>query len=456
MTVARELAEFLTRTTPADVPPQAVEHAAMLIASTLASAALGTGLESSRIIRDLARERVGRPDASLWFHPGPKLPAAEAAQVNAVASDAAASDDSDLRNIVHAGTILVATGLAVAERTGAAGEEVLAAIVLGYEAAGRIGEAITPGFRTRGFHGCLVAIFAGAVAGGRLLGLDAMRMAQAIALSATSIGGLAVAANTSVAREYHAGLAATLGIHAALAAQRGYQAEERVLEAHHGFFEVYGGLEGAIASASVLRDLGQSWDILTDMAIKLVPGGHPHHALAEAAANAARDGRITPDEVESITLSRPDVTALAGPLHPTDLIGMAHSPAYFLAAGVADHGLSWVHATHAKITDPVIHRLIDKVCVGAPPTEDIERYRQGATVTIRTMDGRTSMSTVYAPKGAGTLGIAWSDIDAKYRALVPQAGVPDHRMEASLSVIHDFRQVTNVSALTNLLQPQEV
>jgi len=456
MTVARELAEFLTRTSPADLPPQAVEHAAMLIASTLASAALGTGLESSRIIRDLARERVGRPDASLWFHPGPKLPMAEAAQVNAVASDAAASDDSDLRNIVHAGTILVATGLAVAERTGAAGEEVLAAIVLGYEAAGRIGEAITPGFRTRGFHGCLVAIFAGAVAGGRLLGLDAMRMAQAIALSATSIGGLAVAANTSVAREYHAGLAATLGIHAALAAQRGYQAEERVLEAHHGFFEVYGGLEGAIASARVLRDLGQSWDIVTDMAIKLVPGGHPHHALAEAAANAARDGRITPDEVESITLSRPDVTALAGPLHPTDLIGMAHSPAYFLAAGVADHGLSWVHATHAKITDPVIHRLIDKVCVGAPPTEDIERYRQGATVTIRTMDGRTSMSTVYAPKGAGTLGIAWSDIDAKYRALVPQAGVPDHRMEASLSVIHDFRQVTNVSALTNLLQPQEV
>jgi len=456
MTVARELAEFLTRTSPADLPPQAVEHAAMLIASTLASAALGTGLESSRIIRDLARERVGRPDASLWFHPGPKLPMAEAAQVNAVASDAAASDDSDLRNIVHAGTILVATGLAVAERTGAAGEEVLAAIVLGYEAAGRIGEAITPGFRTRGFHGCLVAIFAGAVAGGRLLGLDAMRMAQAIALSATSIGGLAVAANTSVAREYHAGLAATLGIHAALAAQRGYQAEERVLEAHHGFFELYGGLEGAIAGASVLRDLGQSWDIVTDMAIKLVPGGHPHHALAEAAANAARDGRITPDEVESITLSRPDVTALAGPLHPTDLIGMAHSPAYFLAAGVADHGLSWVHATHAKITDPVIHRLIDKVCVGAPPTEDIERYRQGATVTIRTMDGRTSMSTVYAPKGAGTLGIAWSDIDAKYRALVPQAGVPDHRMEASLSVIHDFRQVTNVSALTNLLQPQEV
>ncbi len=451
MTVTRDLAEFLTRTSPADLPPQAVQHAAMLIASTLASAAMGSGLQSAAIVRDLARERSGAPEASLWFDPGPKLPACDAAQVNAVMSDAAASDDSDLRNIVHAGTTLTATALAIAERTGGAGEEVLTAMVLGYEAAGRIGEAITPGFRARGFHGCLVAIFGGAVAAGRLLQLDAAHMAQAIALSATSIGGLATAANTSVAREYHAGLAAMLGVQAALAAQRGYKAEESILEARRGFFEVYGGIEGALGGASAMREPGQSWDIITDMAIKLVPGGHPYHALAEAAANAAKEGRIAAADVESITVSRPGSTALTGPLHPTDLIGMAHSPAYFLAAGVADHGFSWVHATPAKIADPTIHRLIDKVRVGAPPTEDAARYRQGATVTIRTKDGRTSTSTVYAPEGAGAGGLAWADVDAKYRTLMPLAQIRDERVEASLTVIHDFHRVSHVSALTDLL-----
>jgi 2-methylcitrate dehydratase PrpD len=162
----------------------------MLIASTIASAALGSGIASAMIIRALAREHGGTPEASIWFDPGPKLSVAEAARVNAVMSDAAASDDSDLRNIVHTGTTLVSTSLALAERTGASGQEVLAAIVLGYEAAGRIGEAITPNFRQRGFHGCIVAIFGGAVATGRLLGLDAAHMAQAIALSATSMGGL--------------------------------------------------------------------------------------------------------------------------------------------------------------------------------------------------------------------------------------------------------------------------
>jgi 2-methylcitrate dehydratase PrpD len=451
MTVAGELAEFLTRVGPADLPPQAVDYAAMLIASTLASAALGAGIESSVIIRDLARERGGIAEASLWFDAGSKLPVAEAAQVNAVMSDAAASDDSDLRNIVHAGTTLVATALAMAERNAANGEEVLAAIVLGYEAAGRIGEAITPGFRARGFHGCLIAIFAGAVAAGRLLRLDPTQMVQAIALSATSIGGLMAAANTSTAREYHAGLAAMLGIRAAQAAQRGYRTEESIFETKRGFFEVYGGTEGPSAGANVTRDLGQSWDIVTDMAVKLVPGGHPYHALAEAAANAAKDGNIAPHDIESITVSRPGFTALTGPLHPTDLIGMAHSPAYFLAAGAADHDFSWVHATAAKITDPVIHRLIDRVRVGPPPTGDAERYRQGATVAIRTTDGRLSTSTVFAPKGAGAGGLAWADIDRKYRTLVPHARLGDRQIEASLAVIHDFRRVAHVSELTSLL-----
>jgi 2-methylcitrate dehydratase PrpD len=188
------------------------------------------------------------------------------------------------------------------------------------------------------------------------------------------------------------------------------------------------------------------------MAIKLVPGGHPSHALAEAAANAARAGQINPDEVESITLARPGVTALTGPIHPANLIEMAHSPAYFLAAGVADREFSWQHATEAKITDPIIHQLIDKVRVGTPPTQQVEQYKQGATVTIQTKDGRTFSNTVFAPKGAGSLGIDWADIDAKFRTLVPGSGVSDQQVEASLQVIHDFGNVKHVSQLMDLLR----
>ncbi len=137
------------------------------------------------------------------------------------------------------------------------------------------------------------------------------------------------------------------------------------------------------------------------------------------------------------------MTALSGPLHPADLIDMAHSPAYFAAAGVADREFSWEHASAAKIADPVIHRLIDRVRVGETP--DDARYRQGATVTIRMHDGRVVSNTVHVPKGAAVLGIAWSDVDAKYRTLVPSAGLDAGKIEASLGLIHDIRQAANVT-----------
>ena len=452
MTVAHKLAAFLTETKVADLPERALEHATMVIASTLASAACGTGIESAQIIRAMAQERGGRGDAAVWFDAGEKVPVASAIQVNAVLSDAAASDDSDLRAIVHAGTPLTAASLAFAEREGANGEAVLTAIVLGYEAAGRISEAITPGFKDRGFHGCLGAAFASAVASGRMLNLSVEQMAQTIALTAVSIGGLATAADTSFSREYHAGLAAMHGANAALAARRGFTGEVGILETRRGFFEAFGGVDGTTAGEIATRDMGASWDIITDMAIKLVPGGHPYHAIAEAAGNAAREAGVTPEQIDSITIHRPGMTTISGPLHPANLIDMAHSPAYFAAAAAADRGFSWVHASPAKVADPVIHALIDKVRVGSEPTEDLNRYRQGATVAIHTLDGRTVSSTVFEPYGSAALGLSWNDIDAKYRTLMPAADLPEQEIELSLTMIHDFRHLTDVSRLTSLLR----
>ena len=449
MSIAQELARFATQIKADELPALALERARMVIASTIASAAMGAGIESSRIIRELARERGGTQESTVWFDAGRKLPVAEAARVNAVMSDAAASDDSDLRNIAHIGTIVSTTSLAMAERTAANGLDVLAAMVLGYEVAGRIDEALTPGRSERGFHSAISTIFGGAVAAGRLLGLDADRMTQAIALAATSIGGLHVAANTSVAREYHAGLSAMLGIHATMAAQKGFVAEKEVLEMPRGFFSAYGGDN----VGDVTRELGSSWDIVTNMAIKLVPGGHPHHATAEAAANAAIAANVDPAEVQEIRVSAPKYRVMPGPRHPTDLIGMAHSPAYFVAAAVADKGYGWAHATPEKIKDPVIAALIDKITTDPDPAPYPDRFphHHGATVTITLKDGRRFSDHVDFPRGSGPRGIDWADVNAKFRRLVPLSGMASERVERSLAVVHAFERVQQVSELTHLL-----
>jgi len=449
MSIAGELARFLASTNVTDLPPLALERARMVIASTIASAAMGVDIVSSRIIRELAKEHGGAEQATLWFDGGRRLPIADAARVNAVMSDAAASDDSDLRSIAHIGTIVSTSSIAMAEQTAADGRDVLAAMVYGYEIAGRIDEALTPGRSERGFHGSIATIFGGAVSAGTLLKLTPGQMTQAIALAATSIGGLMVAANTSVAREYHAGLSAMLGIHAALAAHKGLVAEENVLEMPRGFFSAYGGdhLE------DVTKDLGQAWDITTDMAIKLVPGGHPHHAAAEAAANAAIAGHVDPADVVDIRLSSAKYRTLPGPRHPTDLIGVAHSPAYFIAAAVADRDYGWIHVSPTKVADPVIRQLIDKVTVdpNPPPYPDRFPHHHGATVTITLKEGRQFSAHVDFPRGSAPRGIEWADVDAKYRRLVPLSGLAPEKVEASLRVVHEFETVKTVSELTRLL-----
>ena len=446
--IAAQLAHLVCSTSAADIPALAYERAKMSIASTVASAAMGISIPSAAAVRAIEQDNGGAPHASIWFGGG-KLPVAAAARVNAVASDAAASDDSDMRSIAHIGTIASASAIAMAEKLGRSGSDVLAAMVLGYEVAGRIDEALTPGRMQRGFHGSVSTVFSAAVASGTLLRLTERQMTHAIALAATSIGGLAIAADSSCAREYHASLSAMLGTQAALAAARGFESEVTSLEAPRGFFAALGGQ----AIEEVTAGWGESWDIVTDMAIKLMPGGHPFHAIAEAAATAAIEGNVDPREVERITISAAQMRDWGAKSHPRDLIGAAHSVVYFVAASVADRRFGWDHMTPAKMTDALITALQDKVVFDQHPTPLPDRFthRHGGTVTITLHSGVSFTHTCKAARGSGARGIDWRDVDGKYRLLVPLSGLCAASINASLDMIHGFESAA-LGSFTNLLQ----
>jgi 2-methylcitrate dehydratase PrpD len=444
--LALALARLFSRTKFSDLPPAAIKHAKIILASTLASAAPGSRIGSARIVRELAKEQGGKPEATVWFD-GAKLPLTEAARVNAMLSDAAASDDSDLRNVAHTGTTLAAIGLAIGERTNASGEDVLCAMVTGYEAAGRMGEALHNG--RAGLHASIIVAFGGVVAAAKLLKLTPEQMAHAIGMTATTMGGLLIGTD-SWAREYHAGNAALCAVNAALAAGRGYTVNEDLLEAKGGFLEVFG--KGTPDIKSVTRALGPEWDIVKFMAVKLVPGAHALHSSAEAAANASRQAGVTPEEVARILVSGPAKTSVTYDVRPPkDMVEAIHSLAYFVASGVADRDFTWAHITPEKIHNPVVVRLIGLVEADPAPPAVHYDWNWGGTVTIVTKSGARFTSTVDAPKGSGPRGIEWSDIDTKYRALMPDSGLAAKRVEEILKTIHDFEQVKQVAQFTRLL-----
>ena len=75
----------------------------------------------------------------------------------------------------------------------------------------------------------------------------------------------------------------------------------------------------------------------------------------------------------------------------------------------------------------------------------------GATVTITLKDGRQFSDHVDFPRGSAPRGIEWADVDAKYRRLVPLAGLAPEKVEASLEVIHELETVKAMSELVRLL-----
>lgn len=447
--------------TYASLPPLPVKHAKIILASTFSSAAPGAKIGSASLIRDLAKEQGGRPEAVIWFD-GARLPASSAARVNAMQSDAYASDDSDLRNVAHIGTNLTAVALAIGER--ANGQDVLSAMVAGYEAAGRMSEAIAAsapsagrgtgavsGTVGRGFHASSIVAFAGAVAAAKLLRLTDEQMAQAIGITATTVGGLAIGTN-SWAREYQGGNAALTAVNAALAASRGYTVNPDMLEARGGFLAVFAG--GVPEPGSLARELkrgdDRAYQISRYLAIKLVPGAHALHPAVEAAINAARQSGVSPEDVTQILVGGPQSGLVAG-APPKDMIQAIHSLSYFIASGVADRDFSWRHTQLAMIERPVIGRLMGLVAQDPAPPAVRYEWPWGATVTIVTRSGARFTSTVDAPRGSAPRGIEWSDIEAKYRALMPESGLPQVRIAEILQTIQSFEKVPSAGDLTRLL-----
>ncbi len=444
--VALELARFLSATRYEALPRIAVEHAKIVVASTLASAAPGSRIDSARIVRTLAKEEAGRAEATIWYD-GARVPIAQAARVNAMQSDASACDDSDLRNVAHSGTTVAAVGLAIGERTRASGRELLTAMVTGYEAAGRISEAL---MNQQAFHASMAVAFGGTVTAARLLVLTPEQMAHALSLTATTVGGLAIGTN-SWAREYHAGNAALTAVNAALAAGRGFTANPDMLEHARGFLATFAGRDAD--SSGLVRGLGEEWDIVTHLAIKLVPGAHAFHPAVEAAVNAAREANAPPERIARILVSGPRHRSLPPEAPPADLIEAIHSLPYFLASAVADRDFSWVHATPERIASPAMAELIGRVAIDPSPPPVDYQWSWGATVTLVTTSGERYTSTVDAPRASGPRGIEWRDIDEKYFALMPDSGLPPGRVRAVLELVHRLEESRDVTELAALLVP---
>jgi 2-methylcitrate dehydratase PrpD len=462
-TVAQQLARFVTNAATGDLSPRHLELAKMVVASTLASAARGYRIGCVQAFRTLALESGGTPDATLWFN-GTKVPAAAAAGVNNASSDAPGMDDTCLLLIGHFGGPSTAAALATWEHLArdnvpVPASKILEAIVLGYEVGSRLDLALTPGRMDQGFHSRVTTVQSAAVAAGLVLGLTEEQMVHAMALATSDAGGMAIGADhASDHRPYHAHQSAFEGTRLARLAQLGVTGRLDVMEAPRGYFSAFGGQE----ISDVTKDLGERWNFVDYMAIKLIPGAHPFHVFAEAATAAMLENRIDPDAVAKVVISGEQLTGVQMKdwidiRHPGNLSDAAHSVVYFVAAAVADAksgGFIWEHMDAVKMSDPRIARLQDLVEVDQNPlplTNPRFVHLDGGRVSIVTKSAEVFTKHVQLPSGAAGI-VQWPAVQEKFRRLVGNAGMPVDQVEEILRRIERFEGLASPFELTELLQ----
>jgi 2-methylcitrate dehydratase PrpD len=142
-----------------------------------------------------------------------------------------------------------------------------------------------------------------------------------------------------------------------------------------------------------------------------------------------------------------------GSRQPRDHAEAIHSLPYFVASAITDKSFTWVHASADKIFDPTVRRLMALVDPDPAPPAVETRWPWAGTVTIVMSSGARITRTVDAPRGSAPRGIAWQDVEAKYRDLMPQSQLPSRRLDEILTTIRELDTVSDVSTLTGMLAP---
>jgi 2-methylcitrate dehydratase PrpD len=311
----------------------------------------------------------------------------------------------------------------------------------------------------RGFHSRVSTVQSAVVAAGLVLGLTEDQMVHAIALATSDAGGMAIGADhASDHRPYHAQQSAFEGTRLARLAQLGITGRPDVMEAPRGYFSAFGGQQ----ISDVTRDLGERWNFVDYMALKLIPGAHPFHVFAEAATAAMLDNDIDVDAVARVIISGEQLTGVQMKewidiRHPRNLSDAAHSVVYFVAAAVADAksgGFTWEHMDAAKMSDSRIARLQDLVEVDPHPrplTDPRFVHLDGGRVSIVTKSADVFNRHVQFPRGSARV-VQWPAVREKFRRLVGNAGMPEHHVGEILGRIERFESLAGPSALTELLR----
>jgi len=341
----------------------------------------------------------------------------ERAYLNAIAANIWDFDDQHLPTVMHPGCVVVPAALEAARLSGASGQALLEALACGTEAALRIGMAVSPVHYAAGFHiTATCGVFGAAVAAGRVLGLSATGMLDALGHAASSSSGLVVGLGATC-KSTGVGAAARAGLEAALLARAGLRGPAAPITGAFGFLAVQ---PAALRPEALTEALGLQWHGVDNLP-KAFPVGVVLHPVVDAAL-LFRTQRWPVAGIAAVELHGPLLLRQrADRPAPRDAREATVSAQHVFAASLLRGRCTPAELTPDCLADPAIRALAARVRVVVDPAIGDGGARLHAMAT----DGR--IFEQHVPIGTGLPGRALDDValDAKARGLLSGAAAEE-------------------------------
>ncbi len=363
------MADFFAGLTLEDLDAGVRERAKVCVLDAIASAHAGYQTEPVRMTNEIARQFTGANDqATVWFY-GYKTNYLFAAVANCMLVHNMIHDDTNQSTRGHAGNLIVPTVLALAEARQTPCKAILPAIVIGYEAMGRIAAPAVPYSVGRGFRSTATyGPFGVAAAFGKMLGLTAEELSQAIACAASFSMGLLEPFNVgSMEWRFQNSVVILSGAMAALSAKVGLKAAETALEGDAGFLAAFCGREAkdqiTAAWMNESTTLGEQYEVTRTIFKPYATCGY-NQIGCNIALNLIAQHNITAESIKEIVVRvSPDNQAYPGveyhgPFATPDAALL--SAPFMLGAAVVTRDLQ-VDTYQNRLNDPAILRVAQMV-----------------------------------------------------------------------------------------------
>jgi 2-methylcitrate dehydratase len=431
---SRRIVEYVNAFSAADLTSELEAQFASTMLDSIASLVSGFESEPARICARLARMARGELESTVLGYGVVTTPELAAYANSSMIRHTDFNDHS---------SDMIGGVLAVGEAVHATGTDVMLAIILAYQVYGALSGA---GGSTEGFDAGLYYAPAVAVAAGKLLGLDEDKLANALSLALTLHVPLRVnrAGTLSMQKGCATADAARSAVFAALAARAGMTAPAEPFEGRDGLWDKISGPYRQLRLPPPARA-----SVGLNSIIKRYPAEAYTLAVHESVIPEIR-AWTNVDDIAAIhiDLNFAGWLEIADPpkWDPRNRETADHSLPYEIARALID-GEIWIDSFDAaKLADPAVHALMNKITAAANPEYS---YHGQVRVTVRTNAGAERVWELGKDNTSLSLGspVTKDEIVAKFNRVFGFMQVSDAQRERA------FAQWSNLRAVHDVAEP---